>query len=736
MDSKKPYRKHLHPPPRPYRGRLKSPLAELTPGEFIRFIHSATAGAKEPLSQKGGVAVNVARIHQEGKALYLAIKREEPQNVFRAYWMALTTTRAKRAFIASERLFRGQGLCPQPYGYVERINGGKLAESVFICHFLDGMDNFRDALIRFYKQQSDISVLLPLLRTVARAMQRFHDAGFVHNDMGNQNILLQQTENGVWKSARFVDLDHTRVCRRISLRRRAYDLSRINLPDGLLSIFKQFYFSGSVPKRFERWEKWYRRRFEWHRRTRLLRHPLRTVKRRRKADSTIQIPHYRNIWFFDPRSLQAVDIFGERAPKPPRTLRYTLRQGPPALAMLPSVVRSYKKVRAVCFQKEIDLKGRFGLSLDFTRGNADGQLSKLNQLPPVPVHVSLYSHQGAAEHQFKLALIRNIRPRQSVVATLVQNRRAAIEPFRWGSFCKAVLPTLASVVDGIQIGKAINRGHWGVWSAEEYHRLLSIANQSVDPPGTLPLMGPGVENGCIADLVAGLSALPAHVAFSSLSQTISLYAGSISAGMHPLNQLLSRMTWFKAVAGAVRSCQGRTAVTQFRMDTPWTGYYRQINTDGGGFNPRSAEDLMSAAGKLVGSVTELLCSGMVDQVFLHLPMHLSAQKDYTSGGAVQLTPEIVAALNQWLTLCGNARFISHRTTAKGIRCLTMAHHPGEEMTMVHSPGGRQPFEIDFEYDKITNFQGDTLHSVSGRIDIALTPVYFQHATPRIKAKVP
>ena len=683
-------------------------------------------GISETLSKKGGATVTVTHLDHDGESIPLAIKREQPQNALRSYWMAVTATHARRAFFAADRLFHEQHLCPEPFGYIERLRRGKVLESAFISRYLAKLDNFRDALIRLYKQQSDIGMILPLLKTVAQAMRRFHDTGLVHNDMGNQNILLLQTGNHVWESVRFVDLDHTRVRRQVSLRCRAYDVSRINLPDGLLTLFKQFYFTGRVPRRFEQWEKFYRRRFEWHRRTRILRHPLRTVNRRRHADRAIQIPLYRNIWFFDPRSAQSVDVFGERPPKPPRTLRHNLRQFPPALAMLPPVTRFYKRFRAECYHKRIDLNGRLGLSLELDRRNADDQLANLNRLPPIPVHMNLYRHQNGAELKFKLALIGTLHRRQSVVATLVQDRRGVRESGLWEAFCKATLPVITSLVDGVQIGRAVNRGHWGIWSSEEYHRLLDTAIKAVDTPDRLPLMGPGVENGRITDLLSSLAAIPEHIVFSVLAQTVVLGGGNGDQDMGIQSRLLSRMAWFKAFAGTVRSCKGKTALTQFGLNAHWTGYYRQINAYNGGLKPDSTGGGITAVGKLMGSVTEMLCSGMADQVYLHLPLHPTHRERSASTVFTQLTPQVAAVLNHWLTVFGGGRFVSRMVTEEGIHCLNMVQNSKEKVTLAYSPGGPRKLNIDFDCDKITDYQGNAMYPAADQIEIAQTPLYFHN----------
>ena len=69
-----------------------------------------------------------------------------------------------------------------------------------------------------------------------------HDAGFMHGDMGNQNILLPRSETGAWLQPQFIDLNRAKYSSEpLTIKQRAFDLARIALPGAYLKIFKTKY---------------------------------------------------------------------------------------------------------------------------------------------------------------------------------------------------------------------------------------------------------------------------------------------------------------------------------------------------------------------------------------------------------------------------------------------------------------------------------------------------------------
>ncbi|MCK6462162.1 MAG: hypothetical protein L6Q95_19940, partial [Planctomycetes bacterium] len=201
----------------------------------------------------------------------LAVKIYGPLGAVRSLLARKLRSAARRSYeVATAMRERGIGT-PRPVACLERWERARLAESYFVTEFVEGR-TFHDELKRLLWDEPDLEKVLALMEPVAAAVRAMHDAGVLHGDMGNQNIFLDPV--------RFIDVGRGRVGT-LSLRQRAFDVSRLTLPSKLLRIFLRMYwrerwFKGEGPPRpFLRWLSWYRALFDWHGRTRRLRHPLR-----------------------------------------------------------------------------------------------------------------------------------------------------------------------------------------------------------------------------------------------------------------------------------------------------------------------------------------------------------------------------------------------------------------------------------------------------------------------------
>jgi len=104
-------------------------------------------------------------------------------------------SKAERSYRAARYLQDHNIGTPAPIAWLDRWENNRLLESYYLCLYEPGIC-FRDALSDIYYNQRDNEPLMDLLLTVAPAIRAMHDAGFMHGDMGNQNILLPRDSNG------------------------------------------------------------------------------------------------------------------------------------------------------------------------------------------------------------------------------------------------------------------------------------------------------------------------------------------------------------------------------------------------------------------------------------------------------------------------------------------------------------------------------------------------------------
>src|SRR5690606_5164701 len=121
--------------------------------------------------------------------LPITIKVFKRQSRWKDWFDSHNKSKAERSYRAAVYLQDNNIGTPAPIAWLDRWENGRLIESYYLCLFEPAIC-FRDALAEIYNSVRDNAPLMDLLHTVAPAVRAMHDAGFMHGDMGNQNILL------------------------------------------------------------------------------------------------------------------------------------------------------------------------------------------------------------------------------------------------------------------------------------------------------------------------------------------------------------------------------------------------------------------------------------------------------------------------------------------------------------------------------------------------------------------
>ncbi len=196
-------------------------------------------------------------------------------------------SKAKRTWENSLYLAENSVGVAFPFLFVDMKNG----ESVFVSEYLKNRVSFRDKLIDLLRNNPDFDVVSNLLKQVAFSIRLMHDVGFQHNDLGNQNILLKEEDNGDLSSIEFIDLNRGYIRTKVSTRQVARDLSRLTLPGELRKLFDQYYFIGEKATFLYKFSlKLYIIIFLVHSRTRKYRHPIREHRIAKERAGYIRYP--------------------------------------------------------------------------------------------------------------------------------------------------------------------------------------------------------------------------------------------------------------------------------------------------------------------------------------------------------------------------------------------------------------------------------------------------------------
>jgi hypothetical protein len=80
----------------------------------------------------------------------------------------------------------------------------------------------------------------------------------------------------------------------------------------------------------------------------------------------------------------------------------------------------------------------------------------------------------------------------SFIFSLVQDRRAALDPASWTPFVNEACGRFAGLEPTFQLGQAINRKKWGLWHPDEYLRLMEATAAAHEAFPTCKWIGPPV----------------------------------------------------------------------------------------------------------------------------------------------------------------------------------------------------------------------------------------------------
>ncbi len=525
-------------------------------------------------------------------------------------------SKARRTWEASVHLTSVGAGTPEPIAFLERWAEARLVESYVVTTYQQGATSFAHALDSLYRQEPDCEKLMALLETVATAIRRMHEGGFLHNDLGNQNILLCRDAHGVWKNVQFIDLNRGRIKPALSSRDRARDLSRIALPSDFRRVFFEMIYQEEPPSAFLAWESHYRRRFALHSRTRRWRHPIREARRQPAPGDPPRYPEAKDIWIWDERSAQPLVTMVSRDRSRHYPLSRNLRILASSLKALPAVWRAYGVFRKQAFSQRVAMRGRIGVAVDAYGQDIERQFALLQKLGRIPVMVRFYHHRGMAAATAAATVVETLSRRGHPVSiALVQDRQAVRDPASWKAFVDMVLERLVSHVELIEAGHAINRVKWGVWDFGEYRRLMEpfAAWQSRYPD--LCIGGPAMIDFEYAYVPAALDALPEGVRFGAL--THHLYVDRRGAPETPQGRFsaLEKFALARALAGRTGE---RVIISEFNWPLAGTGVYSPVGAPYESPGVRQNDPSVSeteAAAYLLRYVLIAICSGLVERVF-------------------------------------------------------------------------------------------------------------------------
>ena len=605
----------------PYRGRVNTAL--VGPAHMDWLAHMADHlrdGNAEVLASGRNLNVRLDMPSPSGP-LAVVVKRFGAPGRFHAWKHRRTGSKARRTWLAAVHLATAGTGTPPPVAFLERWEGARLEESYTVTVFQAGISSLARELNHIYRHEPDCGKLMALLQAVAVPIRAMHDGGFMHRDLGNQNILLRRTGESSWGDVQFIDLNRGRVKTSLSDRERARDLSRIALPSDFLRVFKEMYYGGDTvpPTVFQRWERHYRRRFAWHSRTRRWRHPFREARRAASPGDHPRYPAPRDIWIWDERSGQPLVTMVSRDRSRHYPLSRTLLTAWEALRTLPGAWIAYRGYRREAYRERVDMGNRVGVAVEVAPGALEHHLACLDRLGPVPVMIRAYHHRGIAALEETATWVAALSGRGHAVSlALVQDRRAILDPPSWRAFVVAALERMGHRVEMVEAGHAINRVKWGVWSFREYRGLMAPFHEWKARHPDILFGGPAMIDFEYAYIPAALSSLPGDFGFDLLTHHLYVDRRGAPEARQGAFSLLEKLALARAVGKAHPRGTSRLVVSEFNWPLAGTGVYSPVGapyvSPGIRRNDPSVDETTAAAYMLRYALIAI-CSGHAERIF-------------------------------------------------------------------------------------------------------------------------
>ena len=701
-------------------------LAGLAEGRLTD-LREEVEGARAGVLARGRHQVVVLDFEYGGGVRPVAVKFFGRQRGWKDRYDLKRGSKAARSFRAASFLEAHGVGTPPPLAYLERWEGGRLAECFYLSAYLGELKSFKTELLRLYQANGPCADLVAILERVGRAMRRMHDAGFCHRDLGNQNIELLPGAEGEGDRVFFLDLNRGRIRQELSMRDRVRDFSRLTLPSAFLDILVKIYWKSELPPGFREKVAKRRRRFLRWQRSRNWRHPIKSFRKARKNRGK-RSGRLQDIWIWDDRSGQAAITMDRADRKKCHSWCNHFQIGFSNVKAVGGLNRGYRRHMAGAFQEKVAMAGRIGMSLESADLEFEPQLNFLGDLGRMPVLLRFGHHQGKAQWERTLAhLDRLHRDGHGIMVAVLQDRRAVLEPESWRNFLEYLFENIEGKVETVEVGHVVNRVKWGVHSLKEYRELMRpVIALRAKYPG-IAVAGPACIDFELHYTVAALDHLPDDLHFDALSHHLYVDRRGAPENKQGRFGIIEKAALLKAVAVHSGRCEGRVIVSEVNWPLVYTGEWSPVAAS---YQPPGARGSRVHVTEreygyfMIRYLALVLCSGLVERVYWwRLVAHGFGLVDERAEGGWRKRAGF-AMLRTFLRELGNATFVEKLAMPEEVYALRFEREGGEVMLLwCNGRTFRGPWPFTFE--KVLDSRG----SNTALTEVGEEPVYLISSSP-------
>ncbi|HEV8238422.1 MAG TPA: lipopolysaccharide kinase InaA family protein [Thermoanaerobaculia bacterium] len=553
-------------------------------------------------------------------------------------------SKARKSFVVARAMAAAGVDTPEPLLWAESAEPS--GPAWYVCRFLAGTEArypFRALAAGTLEHDFPQLTAAELINAAASTARRLHEARFWHRDLSAGNLLLQRRDGAL--IAAVVDLNRCRRIARVSLSQRLRDLARlpVHREEDQRALLQAYFTPGSdaglshirsegsslssevtAPAAAWRLYRLYHRSFHGRHR---LKNKLRgqsapTVSGRTASRGLLAMfrprrsyPHLppppagaaardRVVW--DSLSDQPHQ-HASRADKllvRARDVGPHLRAQIVAAAAAPRIWRRYRELMAGLDQQPAPF-GKLGIGLRPYPDDPEALLAAVDELGVR--HALIRLHPWQETHDDEEALARGLRERGiDILFALPQRRELVRDLPRWRRAVEELGSRFAPYAEAFQVGQAINRSKWGVWTLAEYRALLREAAAALAPHG-VPIVGPGVIDFEPHATAAAVNWPDLGVRLHALASLLYVDRRGAPENKQLGFDALRKAALLRAIADTAKWCGPRSWVTEVNWplrEGPHSPAGRDV-----------AVDEQTAAAYAVRYCTSLLESGLVERVY-------------------------------------------------------------------------------------------------------------------------
>jgi tRNA A-37 threonylcarbamoyl transferase component Bud32 len=510
----------------------------------------------------------------------VVVKQFRNQGWRRRLERTLRGSKAERGWRAAKELVRSGILTPEPIALVEsdRADG----PSFFLARKLENAAEVRHFFRRLNSEPEpgpfpvvEPAVLLERLGGLARSL---HEAGIVYRDFSMGNVLA--VERGEELDLYVIDFNRARIHQRPGAWRRTRDICRLPvLRREHRASFLKGYWGAVPPRRSFKW--WF---YGLSVNAYIAKH---AVKKRLKGlrfwgEHAARGGHHdhipparegagkRDLSVWDHLSDQPHQHAGRWAK---RWIRFA--DSPHHLSELAAVAASgpkiwsrYRELEQALHSQPVSFGG-IGICARPYPEDPQAHLEALDDLGVRRVLIRL--HPWETDHDDEEALARALHERgYDLVFALPQVRELVADLGRWRAAVAELGERFSPYGRAFQIGQAVNRSKWGLWTRTEYVRLYRTAAEVLRSIDGVELIGPAVIDFELQVTAALANRRTPGLDFDVLGSL--LYVDRRGA---PENRQLNfdtvdKVLLLKAIAETGRNSTGRSWITEVNWPL-WEG---------------------------------------------------------------------------------------------------------------------------------------------------------------------